>query len=86
MENPFMKEAGFKEFYNRALSSGYKEASYENIYEKDVIDGSVSLKEGHYKNIFNGLKIKIEKGPNSIAILPIRTDRNKKTMKIKYFR
>lgn len=85
MENPFMKEAGFKEFYNRALSSGYKEASYENIYEKDVIDGSVSLKEGHYKNIFNGLKIKIEKGPNSIAILPIRTDRNKKDHEDKIF-
>lgn len=78
MENPFMKEAAFKEFYNKALSSGYKEANFENIYEKDIIDSSIKLKEGYYKNIFNGLKIKIEKGENSIAILPIKTDRNKK--------
>lgn len=78
MENPFMKEAGFKEFYNKALSSSYKEAKYENVYQKDIIDGSITLKEGHYKNVFSGLKIKIEKGENSLAILPIRTDRNKK--------
>lgn len=77
MENPFMKEHAFKEFYSRALATSYKKSDYNTVYEKDVIDGSINLKEGYYKNIFNGLKIKIENGPSSIAILPVKTDRNK---------
>lgn len=77
MENPFMKEYGFKEFYSRALATNYKKSDYTTVYQKDVIDGSLNLKEGYYKNIFNGLKIKIENGTSSMAILPVKTDRNK---------
>jgi len=78
LENPFMKEAGFKEFYNKAMSHSYKVASYNNVYEKDAINGSINLLNGTYKNIFTGLKVKIDKGERSLAILPKKTDRNKK--------
>jgi hypothetical protein len=78
IENPFMKEEGFKEFYSKAMANSYTKSTYDNVYETNVIDGSVNLKEGYYKNIFNGLKIKIESGEHSVADLPRRTDRNKK--------
>lgn len=83
LENPFMKEAGFKEFYNKAISRSYKSATYDNVYTKDVIDGSINLNNGTYKNIFNGLKVRIEKGERSLAILPKKTDRNKKLIEDK---
>lgn len=78
LENPFMKEEGFKEFYNKSLASSYKKSTHDNVYQKDIIDGSITLKNGYYNNIFNGLKIKIESGEHSIAILPQRTDRYKR--------
>lgn len=78
MENPFIKESSFKDFYNKSLANSYKKSTYENVYQTDIIDGSVSLKNGNYNNIFNGLKVKIQEGEHSVAIIPRRVDRNKK--------
>lgn len=64
-ENPFLKESGFNQFYDRAIAKDKPAATFDNVYVKDPIDGEDFVKNGIYKNIFSGLKIKIENGDDN---------------------
>lgn len=78
LENPFAKDAGFKAFYCKTLANGKPLSSFENVYEKDTIDGIYSIKDGIYKNIFSGMAVKIENGETNLAIYHELFDRLKK--------
>lgn len=59
LENPFIKEIAFKEFFKKTLANDLPSANIDNILSKDIVSGELAINTGIYKNPFSGLKIEV---------------------------
>lgn len=78
LENPFMKESGFKTFYHKILASDCTLSTFNEVYQKSPIDNELEVKEGYYKNIFSDLKVKVTTGDSNLAHRINLADRNRR--------
>lgn len=77
LENPFIKEIAFKEFFKKTLANDLPPANIDNILKKDIISGDLEINTGIYKNPFSGLMVEIALSESgSFACINRVLDRN----------
>lgn len=77
LENPFIKELAFKDYFKKTLAKDLPVATIDNILNKDIVSGDIEIKLGTYKNPFTGLMVEIkETDSGSYATINKLLDRN----------
>ncbi len=79
IENPFIKESLFKDYYRKLITEDLILADINNLLEKDIISGEQIIKEGLYLNPFTGMEVFIKSSSEgSLANISKLSDRNLK--------
>lgn len=79
IENPFIKESLFKDYYRKLITEDLILADINNVLEKDIISGEQIIKEGLYLNPFTGMEVFIKSSSEgSLANISKLSDRNLK--------